>query len=114
MIVHEQPLKHDGRDYLAWGAVLLSCCLYIISFFLPAVQVLKSHAHSGWEAFLIVKRFIESPPLETIGLFLVPLWWLPNAALWAGVILVAIRRWRGAAAVGLLGLIGVAACGFDP
>src|SRR5437773_839108 len=112
MNVHERPLKQESRDYLAWSAVLLSCALYVISFFVPADEVLRSHA--GWEAFVIVPQcLVELRPAEPIGLLIVLLWWLPNPALWIGVVFVAIRRWRAAAAIGILGLVGVVACGFE-
>src|SRR5713226_9205642 len=104
----------DAGNCLVHIALLLSCVLYCISFFLPAIQILRAHAESGWEAFLVVpKRLLESPPLQNWELLIVLLWWLPNPAFWIGIILLATQRWRAASIAGIIGLGGVVACGFE-
>jgi hypothetical protein len=111
-----RPRRTAGRfDWMVLTALLLSVLLYLLSFFLPAIQVLKSRAEYGWEAFLIIQGVLEPNPLAaTIDLLVILLWWLPNPALWAGIVLLAARRWRAAAAVGTIGPVGFVACGFDP
>jgi hypothetical protein len=91
----------------------LAFVLYAVSFILPAIAL--NRIYLGWEAFLIVPQLLlESPPQKGIDLALVIFWWLPNPALWLGTALMSLRRWTGAAVVGLAGVLGVAACGFEP
>lgn len=86
--------------------------LYLSSFFMTVHDFPSGKPLRGWDAFyLATLSLCESPPLSAYHLTRWLVGWLPNPALWVGIVLLALGRWRIAALAGFLGLVGALSWG---